>query len=86
EDETDARVLQLEIEKLETEQSKVEAEREAQRAAEEARRAKAALDEARAKVRELTLSAEAQREKMLEEKLRRDRERCKQDERAIEEH
>lgn len=37
-------------------------------------------------MRELTLSAEDQREKMLEEKLRRDRERCKQDERAIEEH
>eukprot|EP00903_Cladosiphon_okamuranus_P016719 g15411.t1 len=83
---TAERVVQLEIEKWETEQGKREAEKEAQRAAEAARQAKVALDEAQTKVRELTLSAEAQHEETLAEKLRRAREQCKQDERVIEEH
>lgn len=47
---TAGRVVQLEIEKWETEQGKQEAEEQAKRAAEEARLAKVALDEARAKV------------------------------------
>ena len=40
----------------------------------------------RAQVRELALSAEAQREEMLADNLRRAREQCRQDERDIEEH
>ena len=48
---TAERVVQLEIEKWETEQSKREAEKEARRAAEAARQAKVALDEAQTKVR-----------------------------------
>lgn len=44
------RVVQLEIEKWETEQGKRQAEEEAQRAAEAARQAKAALDEAQTQV------------------------------------
>ncbi|CAM9279210.1 unnamed protein product, partial [Hapterophycus canaliculatus] len=83
---TEERVMQLEIEKWQTEQSKKEAEKEAERAGQEARQAKAALERAQAKVRELALSAETRHEEMLEERLRRDRERCKQHEREIEEH
>eukprot|EP00752_Nemacystus_decipiens_P001246 g1245.t1 len=83
---TAERVVQLEIEKWETEQGKREAEKETQRAAEAARQANAALDEAQTKVRELTLSTEARHEEMLAEELTRAREQCKRDERAIEEH
>lgn len=49
------RVVQLEIERWETEQGKQEAEEQAKRAAEEARQAKVALDEAQAKVGLLTI-------------------------------
>lgn len=47
----DDRVMQLEIEKWQTEQSKLEAEKAAKRAGEDAREAKAALEQAQAKVR-----------------------------------
>lgn len=47
------RVVQLEIERWETEQGKQEAEKQAKRAEEEARQAKVALDEAQAKVGQL---------------------------------
>lgn len=55
---TAERVVQLEIEKWETEQSKREAEKEAQRSIEEAKQAKVALDTAQSKVRRRGKSTE----------------------------